>query len=84
MPTERLVATGLYRHLRNPMYMGDVVVLVGETVLFWSVDMVLYTGVIWLGLDLFVRLYEEPALLRRHGEEYARYCAQVRRWWPRF
>jgi protein-S-isoprenylcysteine O-methyltransferase Ste14 len=83
VPTERLVATGLYRYVRNPMYVGDVVVLIGETVLFWSVDMALYTGVVWLGFELFIRLYEEPTLRRRHGDEYVRYCARVRRWWPR-
>jgi protein-S-isoprenylcysteine O-methyltransferase Ste14 len=83
VPTERLVATGLYRFVRNPMYVGVVVVLIGETVLFWSADMVLYTGVVWLGFDLFIRLYEEPTLRRRHGDEYVRYCARVRRWWPR-
>jgi len=83
VPTEHLVATGLYRYVRNPMYVGDTVVLIGETILFWHVDMALYTGVVWLALYLFVRLYEEPNLLRRHGEEYLRYCQQVRRWWPR-
>ena len=83
VPTERLVATGLYRYVRNPMYVGVVVVLIGETVLFWSVDMVLYTFVVWLASDLFIRLYEEPVLRKRHGEEYLRYCARVRRWWPR-
>lgn len=83
VPTERLVGTGLYRYVRNPMYVGDVVVLIGEAVLFWSVDMTLYTFVVWLGFDLFIRLYEEPTLRRRHGEEYERYCARVRRWWPR-
>jgi protein-S-isoprenylcysteine O-methyltransferase Ste14 len=83
VPTERLVATGLYRFVRNPMNVGVVVVLIGETVLFWSADMALYTGVVWLGFDLFIRLYEEPTLRRRHGEEYVRYCARVRRWWPR-
>jgi len=82
VPTEHLVATGLYRHVRNPMYVGDVVVLIGEAVLFWSADMALYTLVVWLGLDLFIRLYEEPTLRRRHGDEYVRYCARVRRWWP--
>ena len=66
------------------MYVGVIVVLIGETVLFWSVDMVLYTFVAWLGLDLFIRRYEEPKLCRRHGEEYVRYCARVRRWLPRF
>lgn len=83
VPTEHLVATGLYRFVRNPMYVGVVVVLIGETLLFWSADMALYTGVVWLAIDLFIRLYEEPTLRRRHGEEYVRYCAQVRRWWPR-
>lgn len=83
VPTEHLVATGLYRYVRNPMYVGVVVVLIGETVLFWSSDMVLYTGIVWLGFDLFIRLYEEPTLQRRHGDEYVRYCARVRRWWPR-
>jgi protein-S-isoprenylcysteine O-methyltransferase Ste14 len=84
VPTEHLVATGLYRYVRNPMYVGVVVVLIGETVLFWSVDMVLYTFVVWLGFDFFIRLYEEPVLRRRHGEEYMRYCARVRRWWPQW
>ena len=84
VPTEHLVATGLYRYVRNPMYVGVAAALIGETVLFWSVDMVLYTFVVWLGFDLFIRLYEEPVLRKRHGEEYLRYCARVRRWWPRF
>jgi protein-S-isoprenylcysteine O-methyltransferase Ste14 len=82
VPTEHLVATGLYRYVRNPMYVGDVVVLIGETVLFWSADMALYAFVVWLGFDLFIRLNEEPTLRRRHGEEYVQYCARVRRWWP--
>lgn len=82
VPTERLVVTGLDRFVRNPMYLGVVVALIGEAVLFWSVDMALYTGLVWLGFDLFIRFYEEPTLRRRHGEEYLRYCARVRRWLP--
>jgi protein-S-isoprenylcysteine O-methyltransferase Ste14 len=82
VPTERLVATGLYRYVRNPMYVGVVVVLIGETLLFWNADMVLYTFVVWLAIDLFIHLYEEPTLRRRYGDEYVRYCARVRRWLP--
>jgi protein-S-isoprenylcysteine O-methyltransferase Ste14 len=83
VPTERLVISGLYRYVRNPMYVGDLIVLIGETILFLSWDLGLYTVVVWLGFDLFIRLYEEPTLRRRHGEEYVRYYREVRRWWPR-
>jgi protein-S-isoprenylcysteine O-methyltransferase Ste14 len=83
VPTERLVATGLYRFVRNPMYVGDLTVLAGEALLFHSYALLFYAAMIWLVLDQFIRRYEEPTLLRRHGEEYARYCQQVRRWWPR-
>ena len=83
VPTERLVATGLYRFVRNPMYVGDLMVLAGEALLFRSWGLVLYSAVIWQVLDQFIRRYEEPTLLRRHGEEYTRYCEQVYRWLPR-
>ena len=83
VPTERLVANGLYRFVRNPMYVGDLAVLAGEALLFHSYGMLLYAAVVWIGLDQFIGRYEEPTLLRRHGEEYERYCEQVRRWWPR-
>jgi protein-S-isoprenylcysteine O-methyltransferase Ste14 len=83
VPTERLVATGLYRLVRNPMYVGDLVVLAGEALLFRSYWLLLYIAAIWLMLDQFIRRYEEPTLLRRHGVEYENYCEQVRRWLPR-
>jgi protein-S-isoprenylcysteine O-methyltransferase Ste14 len=83
VPTECLVATGLYRFVRNPMYVGDLMVLAGEALLFRSYWLIVYAAAIWLVLDQFIRRYEEPTLLRRHGAEYARYCERVRRWWPR-
>ena len=83
VPTERLVISGLYRSVRNPMYVGDLMVLAGEAVLFRSGWMVLYAALVWLVLDQFIRRYEEPTLQRRHGAEYLRYCEQVQRWWPR-
>ena len=83
VPTERLVASGLYRFVRNPMYVGDLTVLAGESLLFQSRGLAVYTVLVWLGFDLFVRLYEEPTLTRRHGEDYARFKRHVPRWLPR-
>ena len=84
VPTEHLVVSGLYRYVRNPMYVGVLTVLVGETVLFNSRTMAIYAATVFLGFYLFILLYEEPTLRRRHGEDYLRYCKHVHRWWPRF
>ena len=84
VPTERLVASGLYRWVRNPMYVGDLAVLLGEALLFQSRGMLLYILLIAFGFHLFIRHYEEPTLRKRHGPEYADYCNRVPRWWPRF
>jgi protein-S-isoprenylcysteine O-methyltransferase Ste14 len=51
--------------------------------LLHSRSMVEYSAIVWLAFELFIRLYEEPTLRRRYGEEYVSYCQQVRRWWPR-
>ena len=83
VPTERLVVSGLYRYVRNPMYVGVLTAVAGETVLFESRSMVVYWAILVLGFNLIVRLYEEPTLARRYGEEYARYKRNVRRWVPR-
>jgi len=84
VPTERLVVSGLYRYVRNPMYVGDLVVLLGEALLFRSGRLLLYSAIAWVGFNLFISRYEEPTLRRRHGAEYLRYCEQVSRWWPRW
>jgi len=82
-PTEHLVVSGLYRRVRNPMYAGVVLAVIGETTLFRSRSMVVYAFLLWLGFDLFVRLYEEPTLARRYGDEYLRFKRHVPRWLPR-
>jgi protein-S-isoprenylcysteine O-methyltransferase Ste14 len=82
VPTERLVVTGLYRYVRNPMYVGDMTVLSGEALLFRSPWLALYAAFVWLILDQFIRRYEEPTLIHRHGAEYLRYREQVPRWRP--
>ncbi|MGB8260560.1 MAG: isoprenylcysteine carboxylmethyltransferase family protein [Terracidiphilus sp.] len=83
VPTERLVVSGLYRWVRNPMYAGNLLTLAGETLLSRSWSLALYTALVALGFDLFIRRYEEPTLTRRHPADYRRYRAQVPRWLPR-
>lgn len=80
---KRLVDVGLYRFVRNPMYVGAFTMLLGEVVCFRSVVLLVY-ALGWLTLiHLVVVLYEEPTLRASFGEGYARYCRHVRRWIPR-
>src|SRR5262245_35409450 len=78
-PPRRLVVTGLYRHVRNPQYIGVVLVVLGEALFFGSLVLLGYAAFFMAGYHLFVRFYEEPTLERLFGEEYARYCATVPR-----
>jgi protein-S-isoprenylcysteine O-methyltransferase Ste14 len=83
VPTERLVVSGLYRYVRNPMYVGVLAALAGEALLFWSSGLVIEGAIGFMAIELFVRLYEEPTLARRHPEDYPRYRRNVPRWLPR-
>ena len=78
---KRLVVRGLYRYVRNPMYLGVLTVIVGWCVRsgwwLWS-----YLATVAVGFNVFVLLYEEPTLRRLFGAEYERYCAAVGRWIP--
>ncbi len=78
-----LVTSNLYRMVRNPMYVGVVMVVVGEGLLYQSLAVLRYAGAAWLGFHLFVMLYEEPTLRKKFGADYEEYCRQVPRWVPR-
>jgi len=78
------VASGPYRYVRNPMYIGAMMIILGAGLLLMSLSIVILTGLFWLCAHLFVWLYEEPVLTKRFGEDYCRYEATVRRWVPRF
>ena len=82
-PPERLVITGLYRYVRNPMYVAVSSLLFGQGLLFGSVRLLEYGIVVWLAFFAFVVLYEEPALRQKFGKEYEEFCARVPRWIPR-
>jgi len=83
-PPRALVAQGLYRYVRNPMYVSVLLVLLGESVFFESRRLLLYAGIVWLVVHSFVLIYEEPTLRRKFGAAYDEYCRRVPRWLPRF
>ncbi|HYB46695.1 MAG TPA: isoprenylcysteine carboxylmethyltransferase family protein [Streptosporangiaceae bacterium] len=79
----RLVVSGCYRYVRNPIYVGFVAILTGEALLFGSRGLLEYTAVAWCIGAAAVRFYEEPALARKFGTEYQAYRHAVRAWIPR-
>ncbi|MGO9996103.1 MAG: methyltransferase family protein [Steroidobacteraceae bacterium] len=82
-PPQHLVVTGLYRHVRNPMYVVVSSLIFGQGLLFGNVPVLEYGFVIWLTFFAFVLLYEEPALRRKFGKQYEEFCIRVPRWIPR-
>lgn len=83
-PTGKLVIQGLHHYVRNPMYIGVLSVLLGESLWFQSGLVLLYTAFIMTVFNAFIHLYEEPTLRRTYGEEYLQYCESTPRWIPRF
>lgn len=82
-PPRRLVVRGPYARVRNPMYIGAGVALVGASLVYRSLALLGFAAAFFLVTHLFVVLYEEPVLRRSFGAEYESYCRRVRRWWPR-
>ena len=82
-PPSQLVVCGLYRYVRNPMYVGLFLVLIGEAALYFSVFVLFYSVLVISSAHAFVVFYEEPTLRRRFGDSYERYSRAVPRWLPR-
>ncbi len=81
--TERLVVTGFNRYVRNPIYLGTLVIIVGEALVLGQLSLVVYAAVVWLTAMAFVRRYEEPTLAVRFGADYEAYRRAVPPWRPR-
>ena len=81
-PPRRLVLAGPYKCVRNPQYLGVILVALGEAFLSGRTILFGYSIFLAMGYHLFVRFYEEPTLRRTFGEEYVHYCAAVSRWLP--
>jgi protein-S-isoprenylcysteine O-methyltransferase Ste14 len=82
-PPRNLVDRGLYRFVRNPRYVGVLLILAGEGIAFRSLRILYYALFVWLFFHLFVVFYEEPALKRKFGASYEEYLSRVPRWVPR-
>lgn len=82
-PTERLVVSGAYAHVRNPMYVAVVALILGEAALLPDLRLVGYAALVWFVTHLFVLAYEEPTLRRAYPEDYEAFFAAVPRWIPR-
>jgi len=84
-PPRRLVISGPYRFVRNPMYVGMGIALLGEAIVYPNLTLVMLglIVVLWAAVTLFIIGYEEPTLRRMFGNDYEAYCRQVRRWIPR-
>jgi protein-S-isoprenylcysteine O-methyltransferase Ste14 len=80
---DRLVVGGLYRYVRNPMYVAALAIIVGQALALGQLGLLLYAAVLWLITAAFVRFYEEPTLTRRFGADYEAYRRAVPAWWPR-
>ena len=82
-PPKELVITGLYNYVRNPMYVGVLIIIVGHFLWFKTFWMIIYAAVVFLAFYLFVTLYEEPYLKNTFGMAYENYIQKVPRWIPR-
>jgi protein-S-isoprenylcysteine O-methyltransferase Ste14 len=80
---DRLVVGGVYRYVRNPMYVAVLAAIIGQALLLGQLGLLLYAGAAWLVVAAFVRWYEEPTLTRRFGADYEAYRRAVPAWWPR-
>jgi protein-S-isoprenylcysteine O-methyltransferase Ste14 len=81
-PPRRLVTRGPYQFVRNPMYIGAGLALIGAALFYESLSLLGYVGILFLIVHSFVIWYEEPTLRRTFGNDYEEYCRKVRRWLP--
>ncbi|MDX8447767.1 methyltransferase family protein [Mesorhizobium captivum] len=82
-PTKKLVVGGIYRHVRNPMYVAVLSIILGQVLIFSSGAVFVYGLVAAAAMISFVKVYEEPTLARRYGAEYETYRRAVPGWLPR-
>ena len=82
-PTRNLVVTGLYRYVRNPIYVAVVAIILGQAVLMGDWRLIVYAALLWLCFHVFVVAYEEPTLEQTFGREYEAFRDAVPRWIPR-
>ena len=81
-PPERFVERGSYRFVRSPMYLGVILLILGQALLLGREILYAWAVVAWVIFELSLVTWEEPQLRRRFGESYDDYRRRVRRWLP--
>ena len=82
-PTGKLVIDGMYRYVRNPMIIGVLIVLAGESIAILSLNIFIWTLIFFIINNIWYIFYEEPDLEKKFGDEYRKYKKSVPRWIPR-
>jgi protein-S-isoprenylcysteine O-methyltransferase Ste14 len=82
-PPKELVVVGFYRYVRNPMYIGILLILIGHFLWFGYRSLLIYLAIAFVIIHVFVTLYEEPTLKRKFGASYEYYARRVPRWIPK-
>ena len=82
-PTEELVVSGLYRYVRNPMYVAVAATIFGQALALGQLILLAYGAVFVAVVAAFVHWYEGPTLARTYGEQYETYRRSVPAWLPR-
>ena len=82
-PPKELVVTGLYKYVRNPMYVGVILILMGHFLWFQTISIIMYGFFFFMATHLFITGYEEPFLKKTFGTVYEDYTKKVPRWIPR-
>ena len=80
--TQRLIVVGLYRYVRNPMYVGVILILLAESLFFWSTTLLTYTAFCFVIANVLIIGYEENRLRFKYGDEFRQYSEHVGRWIP--
>ncbi|MDI6645376.1 MAG: isoprenylcysteine carboxylmethyltransferase family protein [Methanobacteriaceae archaeon] len=81
-PPKKLVVTDLYRYVRNPMISGVLMILLGETLIFASIELLLWFATFFIINHIYIVYLEEPRLIKRFGDKYINYMKNFPRWAP--
>lgn len=79
-PTKKLVIKGLYKYTRNPIYLGHILIFIGEFLLFGRSFLLVYILLAFISLQFYIIKYEEPEMERKFGQDYFKYKTKVNRW----
>ena len=82
-PTKKLVISGIYGHIRNPMILGVFTAIIGESVAILSLKILIWAIIFFIINNIYFMIFEEPGMVKRFGDEYKEYKKNVPRWIPR-